>query len=229
MPKETFLNLPEDKRRRITNVALDEFALHDYRGASLSRIVETAGIAKGSMYQYFDDKKDLYLYLVGLAAETKFGFINEAITDFKGDFFKRYRYIIFHGARFDFSQARYGSILYHATYESSESGMNEVAARLKESSLLYIRDLVDEGLRQGELRQDMDAGFLSYALYQVTVALRDYLSARFGFSFRDAVHNATGSPIPEQELLAVLDEMMNLFRRGIAGGNDQTKPGYEKL
>src|SRR5690606_8453399 len=59
-----FLNLPDEKRNRIVELALDEFSSHPYRQASLSRIVARAGIAKGSMYQYFDNKLDLYQWLV---------------------------------------------------------------------------------------------------------------------------------------------------------------------
>jgi AcrR family transcriptional regulator len=71
MPKDTFFSLPEDKRKRIIDLALDEFAAKPFHQASLSRIVERAGIAKGSMYQYFEDKFDLYIYLLGLVGEAK--------------------------------------------------------------------------------------------------------------------------------------------------------------
>lgn len=64
MPKQTFLNLPEDKRQWILDCAIDEFSAHGYAGASISRIVAEAKIAKGSFYQYFEDKDDLYAYLI---------------------------------------------------------------------------------------------------------------------------------------------------------------------
>jgi AcrR family transcriptional regulator len=64
VPKPTFWNLPEAKRTRITDLAIAEFARWPYPQASLSRIVQQAGIAKGSMYQYFADKFDLYHWLV---------------------------------------------------------------------------------------------------------------------------------------------------------------------
>lgn len=64
MPKPTFFNLPDDKRQRITDLAIEEFSSHPYRQASLSRVVSRAGIAKGSMYQYFENKLDLYEWLV---------------------------------------------------------------------------------------------------------------------------------------------------------------------
>lgn len=97
MPKETFFNLSQEKRNKITELALEEFALHDYRTASLSRIVEKAGISKGSMYQYFDDKKELYLYLVKLAADIKFKTIDRHISSSEvSDFFERYKLIIYY-------------------------------------------------------------------------------------------------------------------------------------
>jgi AcrR family transcriptional regulator len=80
MPKPTFLNLPEAKRRRIVDLAVEEFAAHAYREASLTRIVRRAGIAKGSIYQYFADKFDLYMYVLQLAADRKLQYIGEALA-----------------------------------------------------------------------------------------------------------------------------------------------------
>ena len=64
MPKKTFIQLPKQKRETITQVAIDEFANHGFDKASINRIVEGAHIAKGSFYQYFKDKKDLYIYFL---------------------------------------------------------------------------------------------------------------------------------------------------------------------
>lgn len=79
LPKETFFNLPDDKRQRIIDAALDEFASQPYHQASLSRIVAKADIAKGSMYQYFANKFDLYLYLIGLASEVKLAAFGDVV------------------------------------------------------------------------------------------------------------------------------------------------------
>ena len=48
MPKETYFNLPDDKRQAILDLAIEEFASHDYKNASISRIVERAGIARST-------------------------------------------------------------------------------------------------------------------------------------------------------------------------------------
>lgn len=87
MPKETFFNLEPKKRELIVEKALEEFAKHPYEQASLSRIVENSGIAKGSMYQYFSDKLAFYLYIVELAYEKKRSYVKKAFAH-KGGIFK---------------------------------------------------------------------------------------------------------------------------------------------
>ena len=74
MPKDTFFNLPEDKRTLICDVAIDEFAEYPFDQASINRIVAKSGIAKGSFYQYFEDKKDLFLHIMQLIAEEKINY-----------------------------------------------------------------------------------------------------------------------------------------------------------
>lgn len=58
----TFYNLPAEKRKRIVESALDEFSSFHYDKTSVNRIIRNAGIAKGSFYQYFENKDDLYAY-----------------------------------------------------------------------------------------------------------------------------------------------------------------------
>ena len=77
MPKPTFANLPAAKRQAIIAIAIDEFAAHPYAVASVSRIVERAGIAKGSLYQYFENKQDLFLFLLDYAAQTQLQLLRE--------------------------------------------------------------------------------------------------------------------------------------------------------
>ncbi|MGF1600395.1 MAG: TetR/AcrR family transcriptional regulator [Thermosynechococcaceae cyanobacterium] len=78
MPTQTFFNLPDEKRQKFVDIAIAEFAAHDYNSASITQIVATAKIAKGSVYQYFKDKKGLYLYLIEFATEEKLAFLRNA-------------------------------------------------------------------------------------------------------------------------------------------------------
>ena len=64
MPSSTFNRLNPKKRSRFLQEAYKEFSLNTYQGASITNLVKTLGIAKGSVYQYFEDKDELYRFLV---------------------------------------------------------------------------------------------------------------------------------------------------------------------
>lgn len=64
MVSSTFLNLKEDKKQRIIEAALKEFSEHSFNDASITNIVKKAKISRGSFYQYFGNKENLYEYLV---------------------------------------------------------------------------------------------------------------------------------------------------------------------
>ncbi len=52
--------LDEKKRIKIINSAMEEFSNNTYDKASTNRIVEKAGISKGSLFNYFGSKEKLY-------------------------------------------------------------------------------------------------------------------------------------------------------------------------
>lgn len=61
MVRNRFENLETDKQEAILAAAAEEFAERGYEGASLNRIIDEAGISKGSLYYYFEDKQDLFV------------------------------------------------------------------------------------------------------------------------------------------------------------------------
>ena len=63
MPRPRFHKLPPAQQQAILGAALDEFATRGFSAASLNRIIEAAGISKGSMYYYFDGKEELYVHV----------------------------------------------------------------------------------------------------------------------------------------------------------------------
>ena len=64
MPKQTFFNLPEEKRQHLIEVAQKEFSQVPLVKASVANIIKMAGIPRGSFYQYFENLEDLYNYLL---------------------------------------------------------------------------------------------------------------------------------------------------------------------
>lgn len=64
VPKETFYNLDEEKRQKITEVLIAEFSQKPFSDVNVKTIVERLGIARGSFYQYFADLEDSYFYIL---------------------------------------------------------------------------------------------------------------------------------------------------------------------
>ncbi len=83
---DKFLELPEDKRRKIINAGLEVFGRYDYRHASTEEIAAKAGISKGLLFYYFQNKQSLYTFLFEWATEhVKAAVVDESmwrITDF---------------------------------------------------------------------------------------------------------------------------------------------------
>lgn len=64
MPKITFYNLSIEKREKLINAVKQEFSRVPLSQASISNIVKSARIPRGSFYQYFEDKEDAFFYLL---------------------------------------------------------------------------------------------------------------------------------------------------------------------
>lgn len=80
MPKQTFFNLPEEKRNHIIEVSIDEFAKAPYQNISINHLIKSMNIPTGSFYQYFEDKKDLYFYILSFYID---GILEESIQEDK--------------------------------------------------------------------------------------------------------------------------------------------------
>lgn len=87
MPTSTFFRLPGEKRERLMDAAWGEFTSSSYSDASINRIIHKAHIPRGSFYQYFQDKEDLFGYLLGGMREYFSGVFRELLQDAKGDLF----------------------------------------------------------------------------------------------------------------------------------------------
>lgn len=64
MPLKVFTELDSEKQERIISAALKEFAEYGYENGSTNRIVKDCGISKGSLFKYFENKEELYFYLI---------------------------------------------------------------------------------------------------------------------------------------------------------------------
>lgn len=90
MPKDTFLKLSKEKQKKVIDSAKQEFARVPIEEVSIKNIVEQAGIARGSFYQYFESKEDLLIYILRENVENISQKLKEEIIESKGNLFDIY-------------------------------------------------------------------------------------------------------------------------------------------
>ncbi|KAB2951788.1 TetR/AcrR family transcriptional regulator [Heliorestis acidaminivorans] len=90
MPKPTFFNLSEEKKANLLKAIKKEFSRAPYNEALISNIVKSASIARGSFYQYFEDKEDAFLFLLDEHIENNKAYFIHSLQKFNGDLFLTY-------------------------------------------------------------------------------------------------------------------------------------------
>ena len=87
MVKQTFYNLPETKRERIYQAIKTEFNRVPLDKVSINSIIKEANISRGSFYQYFDDKGDLYDIFADKIMDSIKDCFTGTLVKYKGDIF----------------------------------------------------------------------------------------------------------------------------------------------
>lgn len=87
MPTSTFFRLPEEKKARLIDAAWDEFTSVRLSEVSINRIIHSAHIPRGSFYQYFEDKNDLFLHLLGDVQRKFLDMLERSLDSAGGDIF----------------------------------------------------------------------------------------------------------------------------------------------
>ena len=80
MPKIVDEQMREATRRHIMREAASEFARLGFDQANINVIAEQAGIGKGTIYLYFESKRDLFLSMLRSIAHEQLAVIREALS-----------------------------------------------------------------------------------------------------------------------------------------------------
>lgn len=91
MPSKTYLNLSDAKKQKLIQAAKKEFSRVLLSDASINRIIKDADISRGSFYMYFENKEELYAYLLSEHRINGLKILIERLTRSKGDIVKAYQ------------------------------------------------------------------------------------------------------------------------------------------
>ena len=164
MPKQTFLNLPAKKRRRIEAAAADAFFEYGYQAASISQIVAQAGIPKGSFYQYFADKQDLFMHLVHVVGQEKQAFfqgLQPPTPDM--DFFRYLRWLFKAGYAYAAVQSKGNQAVSRVLFGEGLF-LGEAFCQLREASTQTFNALVKQAVERGEITQAVDPAVSAFVI-----------------------------------------------------------------
>ena len=87
MPSSRFFKLPDEKRSKILRAVHSELAEFPVDELSINRIIHSAGISRGSFYQYFEDKNDLFLTLIDEIRDQFLDLFHDTLERSGGDLF----------------------------------------------------------------------------------------------------------------------------------------------
>jgi AcrR family transcriptional regulator len=156
MPKQTFFNLPEEKREKIFNAAVDEFAEYGLENASTNRIVKNSGIAKGSFYQYFEDKQDVFMHMIDVIERKEMEFFKDKHPPSSNmDTFQYFRWLTKSGMEFGYSHPRLVQAAWRVLLgEGLIYGENFAVYRDK--SRQGLTALIQQAMARGEVDPSVD-------------------------------------------------------------------------
>ena len=223
MPKQTFLNLPEEKRNTIVHAAIEEFAEYGLENASTNRIVANSGISKGSFYQYFEDKQDVFMYLLTVLEHEKMEY-------FKGkhppsanmDTFQYFRWMIKTGMEFNTSHPLLTQAISRVMFGEGMYYGNTFAD-VRERTSQGLRSMIEQAVANGEVDPSVDVELAVMIMETWSNAISSYIMNE-GMKQKD-IMKWVRSPKTQE----MIDKMLYVMEYGLRKTESQFEASVEKI
>ena len=175
MPRDTWWNLPEEKRARITEAAMHEFGSRGFSAGSLNVIAREAGVAKGSLFQYFADKLDFFAAMSEeVTASIRATVVGQA--DLSGGYFGALRSLVPVWLRFYREHPVAQRMSMAVAMEVDAEARAAVRSVSNRAFAEVLRPMAEAAEQAGELREGVD---LDQLVSMTVLLLRHLNSAPF--------------------------------------------------
>lgn len=209
MPKKTFLRLDEEKQERVVRAAISEFHANGFIKAKIETIAENAGVAKGSIYQYFEDKKELFMYSVTWSMEYFMREIDKYTPLKDMDVFD---YMLKDGRkRIAMLKHETTLLLFYQDIMAGKFGKltKTINDELWKIGDKYILQLIAVGKQKGTIRTDLEDQMLALFYKGVTSQLDEYV-------FKEITkNNFELSESMYEEIQTTINQMIVLLKKGM--------------
>ncbi len=168
MPSKTFINLEAEKRKRIVDATVEEFASKPYEQVMISDIIKKAKIPRGSFYQYFIDKEDLYFYIIDVIKQEKMSFLQNTLNNLEGlKFLDLVRKLYEDGIKFALKYPSYVKIMDFLMKNKNPLYDRMLAENLGYAEQIYTA-LIDKDKAKGYIKEDIDSLTFAKIIVQLT-------------------------------------------------------------
>ncbi|QHQ59759.1 TetR family transcriptional regulator [Anaerocolumna sedimenticola] len=213
MPKETFSNLPLEKQEKIMRSSIHEFLNHGFEKGNIGNIAKSAGVAKGSMYQYFENKKELFLYCVKWSTELLLQ-KNEQYITLKDKTMNVFDFL-YQNTKISWLQIKEERelvIFMQDIFLGKYSGLtDESMSYITGFANEHLLNLIQDGKNNGSIRTDIDDTMISLFLTGVSFKIKEYIMNRARNLGEDIVDE--DFEVFEEEINALLE----LLKNGMGG------------
>lgn len=190
---ELFGRIPEEKRNRIIEAAINEFAVFGYRNANTNKIAHNAGISVGSLFQYFENKEDLFLTTVKyIAAEMKAAL--ELIMTEEEDIMVKVEKLLRTLMKHSRQNTNMLRLYQEMTTQSNSEIIGEIVTEIEALTANLYFELIQKAQQEQQVRSDCDPGMFAFLLDNIFMMLQfsyssDYYSERFKLYAGDTILN----------------------------------------
>ena len=150
MPKIVDEQMREATRRRIMRQAASEFARLGFDLANINAIAEQAGIGKGTIYLYFENKRDLFLEMLRSIAQAQLTVIRAALAP-EGTLRQRLERLFRAFARLAEEESDNFNVYMSALYGVNRAFQAE-AIKLLRDYVAVIALMLEQSQARGEIR-----------------------------------------------------------------------------
>lgn len=164
-----------EKKQELVDAAIDEFGEKGYEKASLNNILRAAGISKGTFYYHFENKEELYLYLISIFIEKKKSFFADYVKpeDFNKNIFILLKIMTRAGLEFAKQNPTINKFSEAFVKERGNKIYNKMLKRFSFESDDYFNILIENAYLKGELRTDIPKEFTKHVITYLFTHLQD--------------------------------------------------------
>lgn len=206
-----FDRLPQEKKERILQASIDEFAEHGFHQASINRLVSRLGIAKGSIFQYFGSKERLFAFVFDYAIEmvkSKLRSVRDVTKEMS--FPHRLKSILWAGINFVEQHPNIYRLYLKMIFQDNFPLRDELLKKIHLMSADFLTSLVEHAISRGEVRKDLDVDFIVFFLNSVL----DRFIQAYTVAFWDA--GAGIYRADKEELGRRIDWLISIVERGLS-------------